>query len=73
MLLPGPRGEVALISEARGARGSATPVSVVEAGPVRAVSHLAEDRELEAVRRDEAERRRQERLREAMRILDAVG
>jgi len=73
MLLPGPRGEVALISEARGARGSATPVSVVEAGPVRAVSHLAEDRELEAVRRDEAERRRQERLREAMRILEAVG
>ena len=46
---------------------------MAEVAPVRAVSALAEERELEAVRRDEAERRRQERLREAMRILEAVG
>jgi len=74
MLLPGPHGEVALVSEVRGARETGVPVApIAEVAPVRGMSALAEEREAEAVRHDESERRHQERLREATRILEAVG
>jgi len=67
MLLPGPRGEVSLVSPGR----EEQPVAPVrEIAPVRPAM---DEREVDAIRGFEEERRHRERLHAARRVLEAVG
>ena len=84
MLLPGPRGEVALVPEARGTRGAEVPmvapvpaaqapvaVPMAEAAPVRAVPALAEERELPVRDLKAVRELEEEREIEAVRVFEA--